>query len=211
MTAETDTAEDRKEVEDRKELIRVVELDYERTGQFINGVVTTGATIRGWAVTIWVAIVGIAFNRSIWELGLLAALVALVFLLLDGYHSWLIGEAQRHVNTLERVSAAYFNSLRRPDDEDRVMDLRAKLDGYRFGLYRNFKIFRFRDLLYARPRVVFRFFYPFLVGIGILAAILIAVQGPKDQTTCRVVPNSQDRAIQCGSVIIVNDGRIPQP
>src|SRR5437868_1929488 len=68
---------------DPTELKRLIELEYERTSKFIDGVIATTATIRGWAVTIWLAVVGVAFDRSVWELGVLAAIVAAVFMVID--------------------------------------------------------------------------------------------------------------------------------
>jgi hypothetical protein len=161
--------------EDRKELFRLVELDYVRTADFISGLMQRQAGTRGLAVTIWAAVVGFAFDRSAWELGALAVVAVLAFLLLDGYYSLLYVEARSHASELERISALYYTTLIREDDEDSAFDLRVQLEAYRFGLYRSLKIFRFRNLAEVRQRVIFRFFYPFLIAGAVLATILIAV------------------------------------
>jgi hypothetical protein len=192
-----------------RELIRLVELDYERTAQFINGVLATGSTFRGWAVTIWLAVLGIAFSQDVWSLGLLASIVAIVFMLIDGYHAWLYTEAEAHANQLERTSAAYHEWLiRGADDPDRTMDFQVQLESYRFGLYRNLKVFRFRDFRHVRPRIVFRFFYPFLVVVGILAAIVVGVQGPKNEGSCHTVPKAPKNVIECENVVIVRNQQL---
>jgi hypothetical protein len=61
---------------DDRKLLEVVQAEYKRTGEFIDGITTAGATIRGLGVTIWLAFLGIAFDRSLWELGALAAVAA---------------------------------------------------------------------------------------------------------------------------------------
>lgn len=159
---------------DQKELFRLVELDYVRTADFITGLMQRQVGMRGLAVTIWAAVLGFAFDHSTWELGVLAIASVLVFLFLDGYYSLLYIEARSHASDLEDVSAFYYRSLIR-DDEDSDRDLQVQLEAYRFGLYRSLKPFRIRDLPKVRQRVMFRFFYPLLVFGAILATILIAV------------------------------------
>jgi len=197
--------------EDRfKELIRLTELDYERTSQFINGVLSTGATFRGWAVTIWLAALGLAFDRGVWELGLVASLAAFVFMLIDGYHAWLFTEAQAHAITLERASAAYYRWLARgSEDPDSADDLRIELQSHKFGVYGDLLRFRLRDLRHVRQRAVFVFFYPLLIVVGIAAAILLGAQGSGDEKPCSAITGSQGKAIQCGQVVVVHDGMIP--
>lgn len=167
------------ESENRKELVRLVELDYERTTDFISGLTQREAGIRGFAVTIWTATLGLAFNRSIWQLGALAIVAALAFLLLDGYYSALYMQAQRRAGELEGISASYYASLSNPNDQDSDVDMLYQLDQYRFGLYRSLEAFRLRDLLTVRKRMIFRFFYPLLIAGAILATVLIALQPPK--------------------------------
>jgi len=161
---------------DQKELFRLAELDYARTADFISGLMQRQVGIRGLAVTIWAAVVGFAFDRSTWELGVLAVVAVLVFLFLDGYYSVLYIEARSHASDLESISAVYYRSLIRDEDEDIARDLQVQLEAYRFGLYRSLKPFRIRDLTRVRQRVMFKVFYPFLAFGAILATILIAVR-----------------------------------
>jgi hypothetical protein len=164
-----------------KELVRLVELDYERTSQFITGVVGTGVAFRGWAVTIWLAVLGIAFERSVWQLGIVASVVAVIFLLLDGYHAWLLTEAQAHAQNLERFSAAYHDWLARGnEDPDAAEDLRFSMESYEFGVYRNLLRFRVRDLRHVQQGIVFRAFYPFLIIVGVVAALFIGLNPPEN-------------------------------
>lgn len=163
----------------QKEIFRLVELDYERTAEFISGLMQRQVGMRGLAVTIWAAILGIAFDRSIWELGVLTVAAVLVFVFLDGYYSLLYIEARSHASDLESISALYYKSLMRDDDEDSDRDLQVQLEVYSFGLYSSLRVFRIRDLTRIRQRVMFKVFYPFLAIGAILATILIAVRHPK--------------------------------
>jgi hypothetical protein len=189
---------------DKEKLAKLIDVEYERTAKFIDGVSSTTATIRGWAVTIWLAVIGVAFSQSTWELAGLAAVVALVFLVIDGYHAWLYGEALARANELERLSGAYYDSFGRlAGDNDAETDLRVRLETHVFGLYRNFKRFRPRDLWFVRPWVFFRLFYPLLVVIGVGAAFFIASSGEGDPPTCKLIENSRPQAIQCGERVII--------
>jgi hypothetical protein len=191
---------------DEKELKRLVELEYDRTAKFVDGLISTQATVRGWAVTIWLAVLGVGFDRSVWELSALAAIVAVVFMIIDAYHAWLYGEALTLANELERIQGAAYDAVgRRATDPDADKDLRTRLESHRFGLYRNLKRFRPRDLLYARPRVFFYFFYPLLALVGVGAAVYIAQQKSPSESTCKVVAATHGRTIQCGKVVIVGN------
>lgn len=190
---------------DRKELVRLVELDYERTAEFINGVTTTTATIRGWAITIWLAILGIGLDQELWQMALLAAVSASVFLLLDGYHAWLYSEALAHAAKLERLSGRYFDALGRgADDEDVELDFRVALQAHRFGMYRNFRRFRPKDLLFVKPYVFFRFFYPFLIGTALLATLLLAFSSSPEASPCTIDRAEAAVTVKCGDVELID-------
>ncbi len=158
-----------------RERLRLVELDYEHTNDFIKGVVATGATLRGLALTIWLGLVGFAVQQSRWELSALAAFVAVMFLALDGYHGWLYEEALKHARAAETVTSRYYDALSRgDDDEDALLDFREELRFHRFGLFSNLHPFVWRDLLEARPRLLYRLLYPALVGVAGLVTGLLA-------------------------------------
>lgn len=158
-----------------KERVRLVELDYASTTDFIKSVVSTATTIRGLAVTIWLALLGFAIQQAVWELAALASVIAAVFLLLDGYHGWLYAEAAVHARAAERVSSHYYRALSKgEDEEDALIDFRAALRAYGFGLFLNIRAFKMHDLLVARPKLFYRFLYPLLIALAAAVAICIA-------------------------------------
>ena len=53
---------------ERKELIRLLELDYENTSKIVEGVLGTTSTIRGWGISLVSALIGFAFQTSHREL-----------------------------------------------------------------------------------------------------------------------------------------------
>jgi hypothetical protein len=190
-------------------LLIAVQAEYKRTGEFIDGITTASATVRGLGVTIWLALLGVAFDRSLWELGVLAAITATIFWLIDGYHAWLYGEAFRAALELELIQAAAYAAKGRLAGQARgELEARARLQAHQFGLYRNFKRFRLKDLRYVRPYVFFRLFYPFLVAVGAAAAIFLAAHQSKPSPTCKVVSGTHGRALECGGVVIVGS-RLP--
>ncbi|MGN6372326.1 MAG: collagen-like triple helix repeat-containing protein [Solirubrobacteraceae bacterium] len=161
--------------DNERERVRLVEADYANTSDFIKNVVTTGSTIRGLAVTIWLALLGFSVQQGLWELAALAGIVAAVFWLLDGYHGWLCAEALTHARAAEKVTSLYFNALSRGEDNKRALtDFRSELRFHRFGLYLNIRAFRPRDLLSARPRVFYVVLYPVLILLALIALALVA-------------------------------------
>jgi hypothetical protein len=158
------------------ELVRLVERDYDQTAEFIRSVVGTTSTTRGWAVTVWLALMGFAIDHSSIGLALLAGFVLLPFALLDAYHSWLYSEALKHARALEHLSASYYAAVEGgEDDEDLIFDFEAILGSHRFGLYRNFRRFQLPEIKAARPQLVFRYFYPGLLLASLATVGLIAV------------------------------------
>ena len=157
-----------------KERLRLVELDYDRTSDFIKSVVATAGAIRGLAITIWLGLVGFALQQDLWELGALASVVAVLFLFLDGYHGWLYEEAMKHARAAEAVTSRYYNALSRGDDDpDALVDFRVQLRIHRFGLWSSLRHFAVRDLLIARPPLLYRVLYPSLLGLGVLVTVLV--------------------------------------
>jgi uncharacterized membrane protein len=160
------------------ELLRLVERDYDQTSEFIRSIVGTISTTRGWAVTVWLAVLGVAINQSSPPLAIFAGLLLLPFALLDAYHSWLYSEALKHARSIEKLSAAYYSAIEMgEDDEDLVLDFEGMIGSHRFGLYRNFRRFQMPEIKRARPTLVFRLFYPGLIASGFLAAGLLALFG----------------------------------
>jgi hypothetical protein len=158
------------------ELIRLVERDYDQTAEFIRSIIGTISTIRGWSVTVWLAVLGVSVNQESVPLAVLAALLLLPFTLLDLYHSWLYSEALRHARVLERVSRSYYSAIERGnEDVDLILEFEEQVTSVKFGLYGNFRRFQWPEIKNARPTLVFRLFYPGLAAAALLAAALIAL------------------------------------
>jgi len=154
-------------------LIELVDQDYQRTTAFIESIVGTGVTTRGWAVTLWLGLLGFGFDRQLWQLGALAVIVTLVLAIVDAYHATLYGQALDHAREAEDISAMYFALLNHGDDDPNALDeISVRLAGYRHGLYTNLWTFRLRDVWYARPTVFFRLVYPTLIVVAVAAAVL---------------------------------------
>jgi hypothetical protein len=169
-------AEAMNEEKRRAELVRLLERDYDQTSEFIRSIVGTTSTTRGWAVTVWLAVLGFAIQQNQVALALLGSLVLAPFWLLDAYHSWLYGQALRHARGLEELAAAYYRAVESGEDDEALWpDLDAELAAHRFGLYSHFRRFQLPEIVSARPQVVFRYFYPGLFLSGLIAALLIAL------------------------------------
>lgn len=161
-----------------KELVRLIERDYDQTSEFIRSVIGTISTTRGWAVTVWLALLGVAIDHSSPGLAILASFILAPFGLLDAYHSWLYSEALNHARALEKLTTAYYTALEMgEDDEDVGLDFEEALGSHKFGLYRNFRRFQLPEIRAARPQLVFRYFYPGLLASALLIAVLLTIFG----------------------------------
>src|SRR5439155_10756294 len=133
--------------------------DYDQTGRFIRSVVGTISIARGWAVTVWLALLGVGVQQANPAFAVLASFVLVPFALLDGYHSWLYSKALRHARGLENLAAAYYRALESGEDDDELLpDLEAGLASHRFGLYSHLRRFSLPELRSARPKLVFQVF-----------------------------------------------------
>lgn len=160
----------------RAELIRLLERDYDQTSEFIRSIVGTTSTTRGWAVTVWLAVLGFSIQQSDAALALLGSFIIAPFALLDLYHSSLYGQALGHARGIEDLVAGYYRAVESgPDDEDLWLDLDVNLATHRFGLYSYFRPFQLLKINSARPQLVFRYFYPGMFATGLLASLLIAL------------------------------------
>src|SRR5689334_10503466 len=105
---------------EQKELVRVLEVDYEKTTKLTEGVVGSSFTIRGWGIALISALIGLTFQASRWEIAALAIVVTLLIALTDAYHSWLYGKILRHAQNIEHILALYYASLARGADDPRA-------------------------------------------------------------------------------------------
>jgi hypothetical protein len=165
MTAEPSTAE----------LIKLIEREQDSASEFIKSVVGTSFTIRGWAVTTWAALLGIAADQSSWKFALFALLAVAGFAFVDAYHSWIYGLGLRYVTSLEALMASYYKSMiRAKSDPDVELDFQVDLRQFKFGLFSQMPRFGLRELRRARPRWFFLVFYPALVAIAVAVIALTA-------------------------------------
>jgi hypothetical protein len=158
----------------QKELVRVLELDYEKTNKVIEGVVTSGFTIRGWGITLSSALIGLTFQAQHWEIAVLAAVVTLLIAFLDGYHSWLYAKVMQHANRIESVMRSYYAFLARGDVDDQArIDFLGKILAHRFGRFTEIKRgFTFSNLREARPRYVIVTLYATLLICATVSGVL---------------------------------------
>jgi hypothetical protein len=158
----------------RDEMLRLSQLDYERTSQFIDAQIQMSSTIRGWAVTLWVAAVGFALDRHNSTLALIAAVSVIVLGLVDAYYWALYIQARDHGESLEQITSMYKRFLSRGDDSSRAeVEFDAKLVAYSFGLLQVLRSVEARHLLIAFRRPVYIALYLILPALALLVAALI--------------------------------------
>jgi hypothetical protein len=160
--------------DDQKEMLRLVELEYERTTKFIEGSVGLTTSIRGWAITVWAALIGVAFSQRVWELPFLAVIAIAAFAVVDAYYSSLYKQALLRARALERVTGKHYDALARGKDNPRAMAAAAaSLAANSYGFYTNLRALRPRDLVSKAPRV-FLAVYSVLAVAAIVSAPLVA-------------------------------------
>lgn len=180
----------------QKELVRVLELDYEKTTQAIENITSTSFTIRGWGITLITALIGLTFQEHYWEFAVLAVVVTLLIGLVNGYHSWLYAMVLQHANRIEYILRYYFAFLARGDaDEEAQLDFRSKIMAHRFGRFSEIqKGFRFSDLLKARPRFVIVTLYLTLLTCAAVSGVIAYTSGkhPAPSFGCTLVQGASD-------------------
>ncbi len=159
-----------------KELVRIVELDYDRTAKFIESVTGTSATLRGILLTAWVAVITLAFDTGHWTLAAAGVALVVIFGVLDAYHTWLYSQALQHAAELEELSRIYHRALSRGGDDPHAdIDFQVKLQADPSGLYHGLRgNFKWKDLSEVRPRIFLQVLYPGLLAVSIIVAALLA-------------------------------------
>jgi len=154
------------------DMLKLVELDYDQTAQFVRGVLSTATTIRGWAITIWLALSGFSVQQDEWILSALGLVVAGTFYVVDAYHLNLYRQGLKHLQSLERLYADYYGALSRAEFDSEALDeFLIDLEAHRFGFYRRLSPFRVKRSLRAGPRV-FVALYAVLVAVSIGLALV---------------------------------------
>jgi hypothetical protein len=153
-----------------------VKLDYDRTSEFIRGVLATATTIRGWAITIWGALAALSVQQDQSILSALALVVAVGFYIADLNHFQLYRRALQHIRTLERLYADYYGALSRSEFDDEAFDeFLIDLEAHQSGFYRQLgtaeptRPLGLKESLQAAP--------PFVAvyGVLIVASVALAV------------------------------------
>jgi hypothetical protein len=153
----------------RAALVDLVRADYDATRSLIDGVVRTSLALRGVGVTLILALLGLAVQKSSEALALCAWATVGVFLYLDAYHGWLYAEGLGRARGLEHILALRYKELERGDDPDVGADLDIALATHRFGQYSNLPRFRLRHLTRARPKALYAVLYGSLFGLATAA------------------------------------------
>lgn len=183
------------------ELVRLLEADAERTSSFIEGVVGHGFTIRGWAITVALALVGFAFDRSQWELAAVGLGVTCVFGFVDVYHSWLYTKALEHRANLERILGAYYATLTQGvDDPAPAERFAVEADTLHYGLAANLERFTLGSWARVRPRPVLLGVYGVVAAIALAATLATAFGGGEedsDKLSCSRVAGSPPGVYNC--------------
>lgn len=160
--------------DETKEQVRLIELDYDRTNKFIESIVGSGYTIRGWAITLSLALLGVAFDRNLWQACILAGVVTVTFALIDAYYSWLYSQALRHAAGIERVLQTYYVMLGRGTiDSEAQKDFQVEIEVHKFGLLGSLTRFRMSSVRDARPAFVLAVLYGTLLIVSTVSTLLL--------------------------------------
>lgn len=185
--------------ETQKELVRVLELDYEKTTEVIESIIGSSFTIRGWGIALSSALIGLTFQVQRWEISALALVVTLLVAFVDGYHSWLYAKVLQHANRIEEVVRSYYAFLARGDvDEETETEFQAKIMAHRFGRFAEIhKGFTFSSLREARPRYVILTLYATLLICAAVSGIMAfsSEKHPTPTFGCVQVPGTPDACV----------------
>lgn len=156
-------------------LMELIRLDYESTTSALTGFVSVGNQVRGIGIGAWSVLLGLAVSAKSAALALLAIAILVVFATSDAYHAALYRRALGRAIALESLIDGWVDRLGiDADDPSAIARIRARLEMHRFGVQRGLKRPSWRDLLAARPHVVFRSVYPALVVMSITTAAAYA-------------------------------------
>jgi hypothetical protein len=154
------------------QLIALIERDYDATRSLIDSVISTSVQLRVIAMTLTVALLGFAVERSSFPVALCAIASTLLFAYLDAYHGWIYAQALARARKHERILRRRYRQLERGADEpDSTHDLDLALAKHQFGQYLALERFRLRSLGRARPRSIYLGLYGGLLALAVAAAI----------------------------------------
>jgi len=164
------------DAETQKELLRLTELQYDRSTRLTDALQTQLFTIRGWAITLWVGIAGFAVQQHRWDLAALDALVSCLFALVDAQHGVLSQRARDSAVEAEHITASYFTALTLGVDSPGARrEFVEAVSSHQFGLYEQLAGFRMSDLLQVSLWSGLRTMYVILFGAALVLAVLLGL------------------------------------
>lgn len=176
--------------DERREMLRLVELEYDRTTKFIEGAVGTTTSLRGWAITVWAGLIGVALSAKLPSLTVLAVLAVIAFAFVDFYYTSLYQQTLRRARQLERITNEHFDVLARGADNARLKpEADAALAAHSYGLYTNMRAVGRRELLDSlrRPQMFF-WIYVSLAATALLIGLLAQTFPTASSSTPSAVP-----------------------
>jgi hypothetical protein len=107
------------ELPDRQaQLIELIERDYDATRSLIDSVVSTSVQLRVIGMTLTVALLGFAVDRSSFPVAFCAIASTLLFAYLDAYHGWIyaqaLARARKHDGSFAAATASLSVALTSP-------------------------------------------------------------------------------------------------
>jgi hypothetical protein len=160
----------------QRQLMELIELDYDTTRSLIDGVVRTSLALRGVGLTLSLALLTFSVQQSSLPIAICGLAAVVLFLYLDAYHGWLYAEGLKRAHELERLLSLRYKALERADDDpDIAFNLDVALATHRFGQYSNIPRFKLRMLGKARPKSVYLVLYGILGGLSAAAIVYCAI------------------------------------
>lgn len=173
---------------EQKELVRLLEVDYDKTTKLIEDIVGSSFTIRGWGIALISALIGLTFQAQQWKVAGLAVVVIFLIAFVDGYHTWLYSKILLHSRKIERVMGLYYASLARGEDDPRARrEFEVAILAHRFGRFSEIQKFRIRDV---HPRFVILTLYLTLLICAVASGTLVffSNRNPATKFECTAVP-----------------------
>jgi hypothetical protein len=163
-----------------RQLVHLVQVDYDATQRALSGFVSSGAQLRAIGIGARGVVFAVAVQASSWVVALVAALLAAGFAVIDGYHSALYRQSLKRARELEELLGNYHNSLGIHASNPReVLRARAALEQNRFGVHRSMKPINQMPYWWLPRPVRVTWIYPVLIARGVAAAIYLALLAPQ--------------------------------
>jgi len=149
-------SDDTGQAETRDPRTRLLELDHENAVRIIDGCLRTLSVVRGWSITVWLALVAAAIKLHDPWLSFLAVVPIVVFAVHDGYVSWAYRAAAKHARRVERVWQANYDAAGRGTTDPAVAtNAEVKTQAHQLGALVQFPRFRLRQRRDLSPAVGF--------------------------------------------------------